>query len=168
MYTVQRLKFQKKLSSNKLRLQPEVELMLCAWLTLFKYWARWSDLSSTPCPNYVWGARPKGDRTSGWIHSHGMNKNFASAQSQIRGGIFKPLRSPGIDSASLFSLAGRCDNSIRSLVPLDCSKITEQLYRLYWEEKNKNMNADVCTLHPHWFYVDGSMVPGYKFWCFTV
>jgi hypothetical protein len=109
-----------------------------------------------------------GDRTSGWIHSHGMNKNFASAQSQIRDGIFKLLRSPGIDSASLCSLAGRYDNPIRSLAPMDCSKIPEQLYRLYWEEKNKNMNADVCTLHPHWFYVDGSMVPGYKFWCFTV
>ncbi len=48
-----------------------------------------------------------GHRTSGWTHSHGMNKNFASAQSQIRDGIFKLLRSPGIDSASLCSLAWR-------------------------------------------------------------
>ncbi len=43
-----------------------------------------------------------------------------------RDGIFKLLRSPGIDSASLSSLAGRYDNRIstRFLAPIDCSKIS--------------------------------------------
>ncbi len=41
-----------------------------------------------------------------------------------RDGIFKLLRSPGIDSARLCSLAGRYNNSIpfRFLAPIDCSK----------------------------------------------
>jgi hypothetical protein len=38
-------------------------------------------------------------------------------------GTFKPLRSPGIDSASLCSLSGRYDNPIRFLAPIDCYKI---------------------------------------------
>ncbi len=43
-------------------------------------------------------------------------------------GIFKLLWSPGIDSASLCSLAGRYDNPIptRFLAPKDCSKIPAQ------------------------------------------
>jgi hypothetical protein len=42
-----------------------------------------------------------------------------------RARIFKRLRSPGIDSASLCSLAGRYDNPIpsRFLAPMCCSKI---------------------------------------------
>jgi len=41
------------------------------------------------------------------------------------GGIFKLLWNPGIDSASLCSLAGRYDNPIPThfLAPVDCSKI---------------------------------------------
>ncbi len=46
-------------------------------------------------------------------------------QPHHRDSIFKLLRSPGIDSASLCSLAGRYDNPIttRFLAPIDCSKI---------------------------------------------
>jgi hypothetical protein len=45
-------------------------------------------------------------------------------QEVYRDGIFKLLRSPGIDSASLCSLACRNDNSIptRFLAPIYCSK----------------------------------------------
>ncbi len=41
------------------------------------------------------------------------------------GGIFKLLRTPGIDSAIVYRLAGRYYNSIptRFLAPIDCSKI---------------------------------------------
>ncbi len=44
---------------------------------------------------------------------------------QTRDGIFKLLWSPGIDSASLCSLAGRYDNPIpiQFLARIDCSKI---------------------------------------------
>ncbi len=46
-----------------------------------------------------------------------------------RDGIFKRLRSPGIDSASLCSLVGRYDNPIptRFLAPIDRSKIPAQI-----------------------------------------
>ncbi len=49
----------------------------------------------------------------------------AEASSASRGGIFKLLRSPRIDSAILCSLAGRYDNPIpaRFLTPIDCYKI---------------------------------------------
>jgi hypothetical protein len=42
-----------------------------------------------------------------------------------RDGIFKLLRSQGIDSASLSNLGGRYDNPIpiQFLAPIDCSKI---------------------------------------------
>ncbi len=42
----------------------------------------------------------------------------------VRDSILKLLRSPGIDSASLRSLAGWCDNRIptRFLAPIECSK----------------------------------------------
>ncbi len=33
---------------------PEVELSFCPWLTLFKYWTGWPDLSSSLCPYYVY------------------------------------------------------------------------------------------------------------------
>ncbi len=47
-------------------------------------------------------------------------------QAETRDDICKLLRTPGIDSASLCSLAGRCDNLTRTrfLAPMDCSKIT--------------------------------------------
>jgi hypothetical protein len=47
----------------------------------------------------------------------------------LRDGIFKLLRRAGIDSASLYSLAGRYDNPIptRFLAPVECSKIPAQL-----------------------------------------
>jgi hypothetical protein len=50
------------------------------------------------------------------------------ALSSTRDGIFKLLRSPGIDSASLCSLAGRYDNPIPTqfLASIDCSKIPAQ------------------------------------------
>jgi hypothetical protein len=50
-----------------------------------------------------------------------------------RAWIFKLLWSPGIDSASLWSLAGRYDYPIptRLLVPIDCSKIPARKRFLY-------------------------------------
>jgi hypothetical protein len=49
-----------------------------------------------------------------------------------RDGIFKFLRSQGIDSASLCSLAGRYDNPIptRFLAPIDYSKFPAQCREL--------------------------------------
>ncbi len=56
---------------------------------------------------------------------------------ELSAGIFKRLRCPRIESASLCSLAGRHDNTIptRFLAPIDCSKIPAQ------------HNAVMCTLH---------------------
>jgi hypothetical protein len=53
---------------------------------------------------------------------------FGSDGKEIRYGIFTSLRSPGIDSTSLCSQAGRYDNPIpsRFLAPIDCSKIPAQ------------------------------------------
>jgi hypothetical protein len=47
---------------------------------------------------------------------------------KLRARIFKLLRSPGIDSACLCSLAGRYDNPIHTRFPspMDCSKIPAQ------------------------------------------
>ncbi len=60
----------------------------------------------------------------------GYNEGLCGCKEGPRAGIFKPLRSPGIDSkeidtASLCSLAGLYDNPIptRFLAPSDCTKI---------------------------------------------
>ncbi len=57
-------------------------------------------------------------------------------------GILKLLRSPGIDSASLCSLAGRYDNPIpnRFLAPIDCYKTQAQ--------------HTICTIFYIWQYAE--------------
>ena len=51
-------------------------------------------------------------------------------RTQVSAGIFKRLRSPGIDFASLCSLAGRYDNPIppRFLAPIECYEIPVQFF----------------------------------------
>jgi hypothetical protein len=53
-------------------------------------------------------------------------------QKIVRDVIFKLLRSQGVDSASLCSLAGWCDNPIPTqfLAPIDCSKIPAQYLKV--------------------------------------
>jgi hypothetical protein len=57
----------------------------------------------------------------GWESIPELLKRFTNTGS----GIFKLLKNPGIDSASLCSLPGRYDNSIPIAFPaaIDCSKI---------------------------------------------
>jgi hypothetical protein len=64
----------------------------------------------------------------------GTGLSYRSARARI----FKLLRRPricrfqGINSASLCSLAGRCDNPVptRFLAPIDCLKFKDSLHRL--------------------------------------
>ncbi len=62
---------------------PEVELWFYRWIILFKYWTGRPDLSSSLCPYYANGARPKvslrwQDLRLYTVHVNRMSKNSAS------------------------------------------------------------------------------------------
>jgi hypothetical protein len=61
-----------------------------------------------------------------------------------RDGIFKLLRGPGIDYASLFSLTGRYDNSIpaRFPAPIDCSQIPAHRARIFKFLRNPSIDSN--------------------------
>jgi hypothetical protein len=76
---------------------------------------------------------------------------------QVRDGIFNLLRSPGINSASLCSLAGRYDNPIPTrilLAPIDCSKIPAQGTFLYCTLESSVANPDAPFHSDAKFFAD--------------
>ncbi len=72
-------------------------------------------------------------------------------RNQLKAGIFKRLRSPGIDSASLFSPAGRYCKPIPTwfLAPIDCSTIPAQ-------NKTRQPNISIIVLEKTTFDVQSN------------
>jgi hypothetical protein len=70
----------------------------------------------------------KKNRDREGVRKGGMEKELREKEWRKQRQYFKFLRIPGIDSASLCSLAGRYDSPIttRFLAPIDCSKVLAQ------------------------------------------